>query len=910
MDALSYISSADTNYVEALYTDYKQNPEAVEVTWRNFFEGFEFALKRDGEGEVSSDQLTKELRVYKLIQSYRSRAHLTSNTNPIRERKDRKPHLELEYHGLSQEDLKQEFIIGQELNIGKASLQKIIERLQEVYTSTIGMEYSHIKDSDVRNWIRDKFESDCMDFNLPLETKKRILTKLNEAVVFENFLHTKYVGQKRFSLEGGENSITALDTIINQSVDNGAEEVVIGMAHRGRLNVLANILGKTYEYIFSEFEGGNEPDGSMGDGDGDVKYHLGFSSKINTPNGKEVVLKLTPNPSHLEAVDPVVQGYSRGKSDILYNEDQSKVVPVLIHGDAALAGQGVAYEVIQMSGLDGYDNEGTIHFVINNQLGFTTDFEEARSSDYSTDLAKVVDAPVLHVNGDDAEAVYYAAEFAVEYRKQFKRDIFIDLLCYRKHGHNEGDDPKITQPKFYQQIAEHPDPREVYSQTLIEQGDIEAKMAKDMRKEFKKLLQDRLNMVREKPLSYNYQEPDLQWKQLRHPKDEDFKASPDTSVQQAMLEKVKNALTTIPDDFSPIRQISRELEKRQKNWDDSRFDWAMGELSAYGTLLLEGHNVRLSGQDSVRGTFAHRNAVIFDQNENTSYNSLNHIQKEQANLRIYNSLLSENAALGFEYGYSLASPNTLTIWEAQFGDFNNGAQTVIDQFIVSGLSKWQKMSGLVLLLPHGYEGQGPEHSNARPERFLQLAAENNIIVANLTTPANFFHILRRQLLADFRIPLVVFTPKSLLRHPKCVSSIEEFTNNKLNEVIDDAFAYKDTKRVKRVLLCSGKVYYDLQERQEAESRKDIAIVRLEQLYPLPLEQLESIFNKYKNAEFCWVQEEPKNMGAWTYLLRWQENAKRLRLIARKASASPATGYHEVHAREQNEIIEEAFNLDQ
>ncbi len=910
MDALSYISSADTNYVEALYTDYKQNPEAVEVTWRNFFEGFEFALKRDGEGEVSSDQLTKELRVYKLIQSYRSRAHLTSNTNPIRERKDRKPHLELEYHGLSQEDLKQEFIIGQELNIGKASLQKIIERLQEVYTSTIGMEYSHIKDSDVRNWIRDKFESDCMDFNLPLETKKRILTKLNEAVVFENFLHTKYVGQKRFSLEGGENSITALDTIINQSVDNGAEEVVIGMAHRGRLNVLANILGKTYEYIFSEFEGGNEPDGSMGDGDGDVKYHLGFSSKINTPNGKEVVLKLTPNPSHLEAVDPVVQGYSRGKSDILYNEDQSKVVPVLIHGDAALAGQGVAYEVIQMSGLDGYDNEGTIHFVINNQLGFTTDFEEARSSDYSTDLAKVVDAPVLHVNGDDAEAVYYAAEFAVEYRKQFKRDIFIDLLCYRKHGHNEGDDPKITQPKFYQQIAEHPDPREVYSQTLIEQGDIEAKMAKDMRKEFKKLLQDRLNMVREKPLSYNYQEPDLQWKQLRHPKDEDFKASPDTSVQQAMLEKVKNALTTIPDDFSPIRQISRELEKRQKSWDDSRFDWAMGELSAYGTLLLEGHNVRLSGQDSVRGTFAHRNAVIFDQNENTSYNSLNHIQKEQANLRIYNSLLSENAALGFEYGYSLASPNTLTIWEAQFGDFNNGAQTVIDQFIVSGLSKWQKMSGLVLLLPHGYEGQGPEHSNARPERFLQLAAENNIIVANLTTPANFFHILRRQLLADFRIPLVVFTPKSLLRHPKCVSSIEEFTNNKLNEVIDDAFAYKDTKRVKRVLLCSGKVYYDLQERQEAESRKDIAIVRLEQLYPLPLEQLESIFNKYKNAEFCWVQEEPKNMGAWTYLLRWQENAKRLRLIARKASASPATGYHEVHAREQNEIIEEAFNLDQ
>jgi len=908
MDVLSYISSADTNYVEALYTDYKQNPETVEETWRNFFEGFEFALKRDGQGEVSSDQLTKELRVYKLIQSYRSRAHLISNTNPIRERKDRKPHLELEYHGLSQEDLKQEFIIGQELNIGKASLQKIIERLQEVYTSTIGMEYSHIKDSDVRNWIRDKFESDCMDFNLPIETKKRILTKLNEAVVFENFLHTKYVGQKRFSLEGGENSITALDTIINQSVDNGVEEVVIGMAHRGRLNVLANILGKTYEYIFSEFEGGDEPDGS--NGDGDVKYHLGFSSTINTPNGKEVVLKLTPNPSHLEAVDPVVQGYSRGKSDILYKEDLSKVVPVLIHGDAALAGQGVAYEVIQMSGLDGYYNEGTIHFVINNQLGFTTDFEEARSSDYSTDLAKVVDAPVLHVNGDDAEAVYYAAEFAVEYRQQFKRDIFIDLLCYRKHGHNEGDDPKITQPKFYQQIAEHPDPREVYSQTLVEQGDIEAKMAKDMRKEFKKLLQDRLNMVREKPLSYGYQEPDLQWKQLRYPKDEDFKASPDTSVKHATLEKVKNALTTIPDDFSPIRQISRELEKRQKSWDDSTFDWAMGELSAYGTMLLEGNNVRLSGQDSVRGTFAHRNAVIFDQNDNSSYNSLNHIQKEQANLRIYNSLLSENAALGFEYGYSLASPNTLTIWEAQFGDFNNGAQTVIDQFIVSGLSKWQKMSGLVLLLPHGYEGQGPEHSNARPERFLQLAAENNIIVANLTTPANFFHILRRQVLADFRIPLVVFTPKSLLRHPKCVSSIEEFTNNKLNEVIDDAFAYKDTKRVKRVLLCSGKVYYDLVERQEAESRKDIAIVRLEQLYPLPLEQLESIFNKYKSAEFCWVQEEPKNMGAWTYLLRWQENAKRLRLIARKASASPATGYHEVHAREQNEIIEEAFNLDQ
>lgn len=909
---MTIISSADSKYVESLYQTYQSNPDSIEESWKQFFEGFEFALERGEEGpkpasgRLSSDTIQHELKVYRLIEGYRYRGHLLSTTNPIRERKNRYAFLDLEDYGLAEKDLDQPVAVSEELGFQQATLREVVQHLQKVYTGNIGIEYKHIRRQDIANWVKDRFEKTFSDYHFTVNQKKQILQKLNQASVFENFLHTKYIGQKRFSLEGGENTIPALDTIINDGADQGVQEVVLGMAHRGRLNVLANILGKTYEYIFSEFEGEAEPDLSMGDGD--VKYHLGFSSKVQTNKGQEVFLQLAPNPSHLEAVDPVVEGYARGKGDVLHQEDRNQILPVLLHGDAALAGQGVVYETMQMAQLEGYYTGGTIHFVINNQLGFTTDFDQGRSSDYSTSVGKILDTPIIHVNGDDAEAVVYATKLAVEFRQHFNHDIFIDMVCYRKHGHNEGDDPKITHPTLYQTIAKHQDPREIYSQQLIEEGEIEAQMAKDLKQEFKQKLQDRLNMVREQPLQHEYQQPDQEWSKLRVAKPEDFKTSPDTSVDSHQLEKVAQALTTIPEWFTPIKQIKKELEKRQRAWDQGKFDWAMGELSAYGSLLQEGRDVRLSGQDTIRGTFAHRHAVVYDANDDTPYLNLNHMDGAEGQLRVYNSLLSENAALGFEYGYAFSYPYTLTIWEAQFGDFNNGAQTVIDQFLSSGESKWQKMNGLVLYLPHGYEGQGPEHSSARLERFLQLSAEQNMVVGNFTTPANFFHAIRRQLTWDFRKPLVVMTPKSLLRHPQCVSELSAFTDSKFHEVIDDEAFRQKPEKARKVLLCSGKIFYELQAERAEHGIEDIAIVRLEQLHPMPEHQLHQIYERYANATFHWVQEEPKNMGAWTYLLRWQENMNRLNLISRKASASPATGFSKIHKREQRAILDQALDL--
>ena len=907
---MTITSSADGSYVEALYQSYQKNPDSIEESWKQFFEGFEFALDQplssSGGGELSQEALQRELKAYQLIEGYRYRGHLLSTTNPIRERKNRYAYLSIEDYGLAERDLDQPLMVSQELGFDQATLQEVIDHLQKVYTGNIGIEFKHIRRVDIGNWVQQRFEDTFPTYQFSVNEKKQILQKLNQASVFENFLHTKYIGQKRFSLEGGENTIPALDTMINDGADQGVQEVVLGMAHRGRLNVLANILGKTYDYIFNEFEGEVEPNLQMGDGD--VKYHLGFSSKVQTRNGQDVFVQLAPNPSHLEAVDPVVEGYARAKGDVLFNEDRNNILPVLLHGDAALAGQGVVYETIQMAQLEGYHTGGTIHFVINNQLGFTTDFDQGRSSDYSTAVGEILDTPVLHVNGDDAEAVVYATKLAVEFRQKFNHDIIIDMVCYRKHGHNEGDDPKITHPTLYNTIANHAGPREIYSEQLIEEGEIEAQMAKDLKKDFKQMLQDRLNMVREQPLEYEYQQPDQEWRKLRNSTPEDFKESPDTSVDKQSLEKVANALTAIPEDFTPIKQIKKELEKRQRAWDQGTFDWAMGELSAYGTLLQEGVDVRLSGQDTIRGTFAHRHSILYDANNDTPYHSLNHMEGANARLRVYNSLLSENAALGFEYGYALAYPYTLTIWEAQFGDFNNGAQTVIDQFISSGESKWQKMNGLVLYLPHGYEGQGPEHSSARLERFLQLSAEQNMVVGNFTTPANFFHAIRRQLTWDFRKPLVVMTPKSLLRHPQCVSDLSAFTDDKFREVIDDEGFRQKPEKARKVLLCSGKIYYELAAERAANSIEDIAIVRIEQLHPMPEYQLQQIYDRYTNASFYWVQEEPKNKGAWTYLLRWEENIKRLSLISRKASASPATGFSSIHKREQQDIITKALDL--
>lgn len=906
MDKFSYISNADVGYIDDLYKSYQQDPENVEMSWRKFFEGFEFSQQQFGTNgkttlPVDSSHGLKEIMVRNMIYAHRSRAHLKSDTNPVRKRREHLVRLELENFGLTADDLNVEFEIGSEIGIGKATLKEIKERLEKIYLGHIGYEYNHLRDSDIFDWMRKKVETEGVDINPSKDEKGRILSKLNEAVVFENFLHTKFLGQKRFSLEGGENTIPALEKIIRTASEHGVEEVVIGMAHRGRLNVLANIMGKTYEEIFAEFEGSTDPDLTMGDGD--VKYHLGYSSYIQPNGGKKIYVKLAPNPSHLEAVDPVVLGYTRAQIDDEYRGDMKKAVPILIHGDAAIAGQGLVYECIQMSLLDGYRTGGTIHFVINNQVGFTTDYDDARSSIYCTDLAKIVDAPVIHVNGDDPEAVNFAAKLAVEYRQKFNKDFFIDLLCYRRHGHNESDEPKFTQPKLYNLIAKHPNPRDLYVKQLIERGDIDQSKAEKLDTEFKQQLQDRLEEVKQKPLPYKPQKIEEEWHFLHRSKPSDFDQSPETGIGDEVFNKVAKALTTIPKGFKPLRQIDKLLKERKNHFFEGKeLSWADAELLAYGSVLAEGKIVRMSGQDVKRGTFSHRHAVLFDSNTNEPYSNLDNIQPKQEPFRIFNSLLSEYGVLGFEYGYAMATPNALVLWEAQFGDFSNGAQVMIDQFITSAETKWQRMNGLVMLLPHGYEGQGPEHSSARPERFLQMTAQENMVVANITTPANFFHLLRRQVTWEFRKPCVVFSPKSLLRHPKVVSPVAEVIKGHFLEVIGDD--YVTNKSVRKVLLCSGKIYYDLQEEQLKRKAKDVAVIRLEQLYPFPEKQLNAELKKYNKPELVWIQEEPANMGAWGFMLR--VSGLVLQLISRKPMASPATGYSKVHKSEQADIVKKGF----
>jgi 2-oxoglutarate dehydrogenase E1 component len=931
MDKYSYISNAHVAYIDALYQDYKNSPESIEPSWKQFFDGFDFAITKFGEEgnesvalassatsspkdngqRVTSGtmmdmaELPKEIKVRALIHAYRSRGHLKSKTNPVRERIDRKALIGIEYFGLEDADLNTEFQAGEEIGIGKAKLSKIVESLQKIYVGPMGFEYLYIRDPEMLDWLRIKIEKEALEFSPSLEIKKRILSKLNEAVVFENFLHTKYIGQKRFSLEGGESTIPFLDALINIGADLGAEEFMIGMAHRGRLNVLSNIMGKTYEQIFSEFEGTAKPDLTMGDGD--VKYHLGFASDIVSINGKKVHLKLAPNPSHLEAVNPVVEGFIRAKIDSQHKGDKKKAVPILIHGDAAIAGQGIVYEVTQMANLKGFNTGGTIHFVINNQVGFTTDFDDGRSSIYCTDVAKIIDAPVIHVNGDDAEAVVYAAKLAIEFRQKFNKDIFVDMVCYRRHGHNEADEPKFTQPELYSVISKHPNPREIYAKQLTENGDIDAEIAKQLDQEFRQLLQDRLNLVKEKPLPYQFTKFEQEWKQLRWATPEDFEQSPETGISEESIKKVADGLTTLPKGFKPLKQIEAQLKQRKDMFFKSKtLNWAAAELLAYGSLLLDGKTVRITGQDCQRGTFSHRHAVLHDANTNTPYNSLKNLPDRKGKFYIYNSLLSEYAVLGFEYGYAMANPHALCVWEAQFGDFANGAQTMIDQFVSSAESKWQRMNGLVMLLPHGYEGQGPEHSNARPERFLQLSAEYNMVVANITEPSNFFHLLRRQLTWEFRKPCVVMSPKSLLRHPKVTSPIEDFTQGRFRELILDEAV--DPSKVTRIILCSGKIYYDLAEAREKEKVDDVAIFRVEQLHPLPKNKILEAVKAYKDAEIIWVQEEPENMGYWTYIVRMLYKYLKMDVIARKHSASPATGYMKVHLEEQKGIINKALRI--
>ena len=923
MDKFTYIANAHVSYIDELYAAYKLDASSIDPSWKEFFDGFDFALTHYGEGigqsspsgQVKSTALSgtimeveglpQEIRVRAMIHAYRSRAHLRSKTNPVRERRDRKPLIDPENFGLGEGDMATIFEAGKEIGIGAASLNQIVQALKTIYEGPMGFEFLYIRNAEMLDWFKSKIEKEALAFSPSYEEKKRVLSKLNQAVVFENFLHTKYLGQKRFSLEGGESTIPFLDAVINTAAQHGVEEVMIGMAHRGRLNVLSNIMGKTYEQIFSEFEGTSKPDLTMGDGD--VKYHMGYSSDIVTPGQQKVHLKLAPNPSHLEAVNPVVEGFVRAKIDHAHKGDARKALPILIHGDAAVAGQGIVYEVTQMAGLKGYNTGGTIHFVINNQVGFTTDFDDARTSIYCTDVAKIIDAPVIHVNGDNAEAVVFAAKLAAEFRQKFSKDIFVDMVCYRRHGHNESDEPKFTQPELYNIISKHPNPREIYVKHLTERGDFDAQIASQMDAEFRQLLQDRLNMVKEKPLPYQATKFETEWANLRRSTPEDFEQSPETGITQEQIEKVAEAITLIPKGFKPIKQIEAQMKQRKEMFFESKeLNWAAAELLAYGSLLLEGKTVRLTGQDVQRGTFSHRHAVIHDANTNQPFNSLLEMKDRKGQFYIYNSLLSEYAVLGFEYGYAMANPHALTLWEGQFGDFANGAQTMIDQFISSGETKWQKMNGLVMLLPHGYEGQGPEHSNARPERFLQLSAEYNMVVANITEPSNFFHLLRRQQAWEFRKPCVVMSPKSLLRHPKVTSPLDEFTSGRFREVLPDTTV--KAKEVKRVVLCTGKVYFDLEEAREKEKNTQVAIVRLEQLHPLPKKQIFDVLKSYKGAEVVWVQEEPENMGYWNYLLRLLYQELPMRVIARKSSASPATGYNKVHVEEQRNLVAQALTL--
>lgn len=901
MDRLSFLGNADIATIDAMYKQYISDPSTLDATWQHFFEGFEFARTNFEEG-AASPLVGKEFNVISLINAYRKNGHLFTKTNPVRERRHYTPTLDIENFGLTPADLETSFEAGKLVGIGNAKLKDIIDHLKHTYCDSIGVEYMYIRKPEIVEWLRSRLEDTKNRTQFSAEQKKQIYQKVSEAVLFESFLDTKFVGQKRFSVEGGESLIPALDVIIEQGSQAGIDEFVVGMAHRGRLNTLANIFGKDCAEIFSEFEGKDYDDEEFS---GDVKYHLGHHTTKEV-GGRTVSMTLSPNPSHLEAVDPVVEGMARAKADLFLNNEYNRVLPILIHGDAAIAAQGVVYEVVQMAFLDGYKTGGTIHIVVNNQVGFTTNYIDARSSTYCTDIAKVTLSPVFHVNGDDIEAVVHVTKLAMEYRQTFGRDVFIDLLGYRKYGHNEGDEPRFTQPVLYKAIEKHPNPRKIYEGQLTAEGVIDAAYAKQVEVAYKEKLQQQLD--RSKEITKNVIKPFLSddWKDLRLATIDDFEKSPETGADKKNIQKVLEKISEVPEGKKFFKKIQKLLEDRRKAvFEDDKFDWGTAELLAYGTLALEGYNVRMSGQDVERGTFSHRHAVIKIEDTEDEYVPLQNLDKKQGKVEFYNSLLSEYGVLGFDYGYAFAAPNTLTIWEAQFGDFNNGAQIIIDQFISAAEDKWWAMNGLVMLLPHGYEGQGAEHSSARMERYLTMCAENNMQVVNCTTPANFFHVLRRQLKRDFRKPLIVFTPKSLLRHPKCISTQAELLKGSFQEVLEDTTVKAD--KVEKVLFVSGKLYYELVDYREKNNIEDTAIVRIEQLYPLPLHHLEAVVGQYKNQKkLVWVQEEPENMGAWSYLLR-RFRKLNLELVARHSSGSPATGSSKRHAIEQRDLIERAFD---
>jgi 2-oxoglutarate dehydrogenase E1 component len=918
MDNYSFLNAAHTAYFAELYDQYLQHPDNVEPSWRAFFQGFDFSLESNGVTELVTiqespevevpEQLQKEFRVVKLIDGYRSRGHLFTKTNPVRDRRKYSPTLDLENFGLNQADLGTVFNAGEIMGIGPSTLQVIIEHLKRIYCDSIGVEYMYIRNPEKVNWIQKRLNVNDNHPRFSEAQKKHILKKLNQAVSFENFLHTKYVGQKRFSLEGGESLIPALDAVIESAANQGVEEFVMGMAHRGRLNTLANIFGKSTQDIFNEFDGKDYEEVVF---DGDVKYHLGWTSQRVTDTGTQINMNIAPNPSHLETVGAVVEGITRAKLENKFEGNTNKVLPIVVHGDAAIAGQGLPYEIVQMAKLKGYSTGGTIHIVVNNQIGFTTNYLDARSSTYCTDVAKVTLSPVLHVNADDAEAVVHATLFALDFRMRFGQDVFIDLLGYRKYGHNEGDEPRFTQPQLYKSIAKHSNPRDIYAQELKAAGLIDDQYVKKLEQEYKERLEDSLEGSRK--IENTVITPFMQdeWKSLSRVDEKVMLEPVETAVSKTLLDATAQGITALPESDNFLRKIERLIaDRKAMYYDRDQLDWAMGELLAYGTLLQEGFNVRLSGQDVERGTFSHRHAVIKSvnsENEIILLNSLN--PSKQGHFSVYNSLLSEYGVLGFDYGFAMASPNTLTLWEAQFGDFSNGAQIMLDQYLSSAEDKWKIQNGIVLLLPHGYEGQGAEHSSARMERYLQLCAKDNMFVANCTTPANMFHLLRRQMKTNYRKPLVVFTPKSLLRHPLAVSSKSEFIKGGFQPVIQDTQA--DRKKVKTVVFCSGKFYYDLLKAREEKKRTDVALIRLEQLFPLPVKEIDSVIESYPNAnDLVWAQEEPRNMGAWSFLLLQLPRATKFRPATRRYYGAPAAGSAVRFQRRHQQVIEYVFDPSQ
>jgi 2-oxoglutarate dehydrogenase E1 component len=916
MDRFSFLNAAHTQFFADLYEQYTQNPDSVEPSWRAFFQGFDFGMTTYKEEQVGeqlavyasngssahSEKLQKEFNVLQLIDAYRSRGHLFTKTNPVRERRTYSPNLDIENFGLSTSDLETVFDAAKIIGKQPTTLKQILGHLNNMYCQHIGVEYMHMENPIFVNWVQERINRNDNLPSFTSEQKKHILGKLNEAVSFESFLHTKYVGQKRFSLEGGESLIPALDAVIEAAAEKGVEHFVMGMAHRGRLNTLANIFDKPTQDIFSEFDGKDYDKEYF---DGDVKYHLGLTSTRTTSSGKKININLAPNPSHLETVGSVIEGITRAKQDKYFPNDPSKVLPIAVHGDAAVAGQGIVYEIIQMAQLDGYKTCGTIHIVINNQVGFTTNYLDARSSTYCTDVAKVTLSPVLHVNADDTEAVVHAMLFALDFRMQFGRDVFIDLLGYRKYGHNEGDEPRFTQPLLYKIIARHKNPRDIYADQLITDGIVDAAYLTKIENEYKAKLDKNLEASRKKQKTIITPFMQDEWKGFVQVSDDEMLKKVDTKFDRKKLDQIIETVSTLPADKKFISKITKIVSDRKTMYDNNAIDWGTAETLAYGSLLTEGYDVRISGQDVERGTFSHRHAVVKVEDSEEEEVLLNRLKNKKGKFNVFNSLLSEYGVLGFDYGYALANPNALTIWEAQFGDFSNGAQIMIDQYISCGEDKWNNQNGIVLLLPHGYEGQGAEHSSARMERYLQLCARHNMYVADCTTPANFFHLLRRQMKTKFRKPLVVFSPKSLLRHPLCVSTVDELANGQFQEVIDDTSA--DKKKIKTLVFCTGKFYYDILAERETLGRNDVALVRIEQLFPLPTEQLKSIIDSYPNADdYVWAQEEPKNMGAYSFMLMNFDLVK-WRLASLKAYAAPAAGSHTRDRRRHADAIRMVFD---